>query len=566
VSVLTSSARTPGLLAALVLSLVLLPPAHCRPARSIGILVAPVGDGLCEIEATYADALVGELVALGLRAAFLHGASPMLRAYGARLPSVAAADDWTPLNTVLGRLADRLDLDYVALVSVWPAGEDAPAPKTLLVVRGGVARAIPAPRPAADATDTAAAVAERISAAIDDLGEPTDAGDEPIVAVDPRAVAAGEPAEGEPVVAADVPGDRDEDARTPTAAEQPAATPAREAGEGENADPLAPARQAYERGDHDRAAALIRHALEEAGPSADLYLLRAHIRIALHSRDDAAEDLRRAVALDPELVEARVWLARLLDEMGLWQSAIEHYEQAVAADPSDLEALLGLGRVYRDHGHRRKAVTLLTDAAHAGQSDPALLTLLADLHELEGQPELAERYLLQASSLTTGEGTAAILERLGDLYARRRRHRDALACYLRAAELSPSRAAMVQRRYLEVMAAADGSVHDALTSGWSILQDYADDGIGEREMVYRRLSEVRMQLEEAMHFADSVRPPDGLRAEHARRRFAYSLAVEATVAALSYLDLGDEAMKERADLRHRDALAEFNALQGGLGR
>jgi len=565
VSVLTSSARTPALLATLALVLLVPQPgADCRPARSIGVVVAPVGAAMTEIEAAYADALVGELVALGLRAAFLHGSSPMLRARGARLPSVAADDDWTPLGTVLSRLADRLGLDYVALVSVWPPA-DARGPKTLLVVRGGMARAVPAPQPAADAADTAAAMAERIFAAMADLGEPADASDEPVVAVDPGVVAAEEPAELEPVVAADVPAEPAGDAQAPTAAEQIPATPAGEAGEGERADPLAPARQAYERGDHDRAAALIRQALEEAGPSAELYLLRARIRIALQSRDDAAEDLRKAVALDPELVEARVWLARLLDEMGLWQAAIEHYEQAVATDATDLEALLGLARVYRDHGHRRKAMALLTDAADAGLSDPALLTLLADLHELEGQPELAERYLLQASSLTTGEGTAAILERLGDLYARRRRHREALACYLRAAELSPSRAAMVQRRYLEVMAAADSSVHDALTSGWSVLQDYADDGIGEREMVYRRLSEVRTQLEEALHFADSVRPPDGLRAEHARRQFAYSLAVEATVAALSYLDLGDEAMRERADLRHRDALAEFNALQGGLG-
>ena len=76
-----------------------------QPARTIGIVVAPAGERLAEHEALFADALVGELVGLGLQAAFLHDASPLLSATGASLPAVNAADDWTPLATVLDRLA-----------------------------------------------------------------------------------------------------------------------------------------------------------------------------------------------------------------------------------------------------------------------------------------------------------------------------------------------------------------------------------------------------------------------------------------------------------------------------
>ncbi|MGD9497875.1 MAG: tetratricopeptide repeat protein, partial [Armatimonadota bacterium] len=200
-----------------------------------------------------------------------------------------------------------------------------------------------------------------------------------------------------------------------------------------------------------------------------------------------------------------------------------------------------------------------------GQADPALLMLLAELHELEGDAEAAERYLQQAATVATGERGATILEQLGDLHAARGEHREALAYYLAAAERSPSHAAMLQRRYREVMAAADSSVQDALTTGWSAFADYVHNGVGEREVVYGGLSQVRAQLEEALRFVDGVHPPEQVRAEHVRRQFAYSLAVEATVAALSYVDLGTEGMMERAELRQREALAELSALRSELG-
>ncbi len=538
-----------------------------QPARTVGLMVAPAGERLAEHEALFADALVGELVAMDLQAVFLHDASPLLSATGASLPAVTATDDWTPLATVLDRLAARLRLDYVALVAIGASGS-AEAPKAMLVARGGASASGSCQAPVThSAEDLAAAVAGRLAALMAEVGEPREADDEPVVAADTGEAAAPAPAADEDTVPPAVPA-----AETPATDEPPVEgeqTPAAPEAGGEPAgptdDPLGAARAAYERGDYERAAILLREVANESGPTAQMYLLRARVRVALQLRDEALDDLQRAVALDPELVEARVWLAGMLAERGLWQNAIDHYRQALAVDPMNVSASLGLARVYRDHGHRRKGIALLSDAIRAGQSDPSLLVLLAELHQLEGNFEQAEAALLQVVAVTSGEAQAAALERLGDLYAGAGRNRNALTCYLRAAELSQSRASMVRRRYLDVMAAADNSVHEALTSGWSAFEEYARDGIGEREMVYRRLSEVRAQLQEAMSFADSVRPPEGLRAEHARRQYAYSLAVEATVAALSYLDLGDDAMRERATMRQRDAMAEFNGLRAGPG-
>lgn len=536
------------------------------PAHTLGVVVARAGEGLSEVEALSADALVAALVAQDLRAAFLHADSPLLRARGVQLPAVGASDDWTPLGPILGRIASRLQLDYLALIAVPPAPAEDTPPRIMLVARDGRAqlKSLPPLAAGGDARPEAfaALAAEHVLALLDELGEPRETEDEPVIAPGPATAVAAEPAPPGPAAIDDAPPVATADAPT-----TPPAVPGEEVEVAPEApDPLAPARQAYERGDYDGALLLLRDQAQAREGDAGLHLLRAKVLLALQSRAEAMVALERALVLDPALVEARVWLARLQAEQGLWQAAIEQYELTLAAEPANREALLGLARVYRDHGHRRKAIALLTEAVEAGESDPAVLVVLAELHETEGELEVAQRLLVQAASLSTGERTAEILERLGDLYAQRRLHREALSCYQRAAELSPSRSAMVQRRYLEVMAAADSSVNDALSAGWSAFRDYVDNRVGEREMVFRALSQVRAQVEEALQFADSVSPPDALEAEHARRQYAYSLTLEALVAALTYLDLGQAEMKTRANLRHQDAVAEFGALRGGLGR
>ncbi len=317
---------------------------------------------------------------------------------------------------------------------------------------------------------------------------------------------------------------------------------------------------AYEEGRLSDAEALLDVSLRETGASGAAYYLRARLSLAGRDRDAAIADLRRAVALDASLVEARVWLGRLLADQGLWQDARDHYEQAVEADPTHVEAVLGLARLYRDHGHRRKAVALLTEAIDRGQEAPGVLMLLAELHGRGGKVELAERYFVRAADAAEGEQEAVAWERLGDLYVELNRHPEALTCYVKAAEVSPSRTSMVERRYTEVMTAADGAVHEALTATWSAFEDYAESGIGQREMVYRRMSEMRTQLEEAMQFVESINPPGDLSARHIERQFAYSLAVEASVLALTWLDLGDDSMLGRAGEVHADAVAQFQRI------
>jgi len=544
--------------------------ATCASAEGVGVLLAPVGEHLTEPEALYADSIVVGLATAGRRATLLHESSPMVHAAAVSLPAVRADDDWTPLTGVLDSIAGRLQLDYVLLTALRSDGEGATA-SGLLVVRGGESAALPEVQ-APTGAEAATIVAQRLAAAVASLPGPRDvpgepvalapapgaapvpdgpAADEPPVEVPPAEPLA--PVAGQPYVPLTVADEPETTAGAPVAAApQPVD------------DALAAAEAAYSSGELDAAARLLEASIREAGPSARAFYLRARIGIGRQDREAAISDLRRAVTMDSTFTDAQVWLGRLLVDQGLWQAAQEQFERATASAPRHLDGLLGLARLYRDHGHRRRAIDLLMKADDLGQSDPTLLMLLAELQGSEGNVELAERYLTRVAGVTSGEQRALACEQLGNLHLQLGRHREALTCFINAAQISPSRASMAQRRYLEVMNAADGTVGAALTSGWAVFEDFAANGIGARELAYRTLSEINGELEAALGFAESIAPPGELGEIHGKRKFAYALAVEASVLALSWLDLGDEVVLARAREVHADAVREFEQLRAAV--
>ncbi len=543
----------------LLLSLVL---PLAAAADTVGVIIAPAGETLAEQEALVAEAVIAGLVGEGHQAALLHAESPFVRAHGVEVPAVAADDDWTPLDAVLGRLAVQLRLDHCMVLAATETDKTLTA-RARIVVRGGPGAGITAGVPAdGDAVGSLAQqMVERINGAIAQLPRPADPGEDAVPAAGPPAPERSEPA-APPDGSAD--GDQAPGAlEAATGSESAEAPAAGAAGSGSESELLIAARNAYSDGHHELAYELLSEYAEQHGPTPEYFMLRARLNIASQRPEDAIGDLRRVIDVSPEHVEARVWLGRLLSDQGLWQQAVSHYQAALESDPTRLDALLGLARLWRDHGHRGRAIELLAGAYAQGQTDPSLLALLAELHELEGDTDIAEQYYLEAAQRADEDEAAAVLERLGDLYASQQRHREALSCYSQAATLNPSRAGMVERRYAEVMRAADNAVYEALTSGWSVWEDYVTAGVGERELVFRELAHLQRQVKEAMLLADSVTPPGDARADHARRQFAYSVAVEAMLAALTHLDLGREDMRQRALERRNEALAELQALRGG---
>ena len=114
------------------------------------------------------------------------------------------------------------------------------------------------------------------------------------------------------------------------------------------------------------------------------------------------------------------------------------------------------------------------------------------------------------------------------------------------------------------MSAADRTVYDELTEAWVGFEAFVRDVSGERELIYLRMAACCGHVQEAMNFADGIMPPEEMGSVHARRQYAYSLAYEAAVTGLSYLDLDGAEMRERSMARCREAIKELESLRGTM--
>jgi len=149
---------------------------------------------------------------------------------------------------------------------------------------------------------------------------------------------------------------------------------------------------------HARQAA--RRALEEAAGFDAKQWQELGAELEAVAGDEARDAYRRALELDPYLVQARVNLGRLLHEAGRLDAAREHYRLALSVAPHDVTALFNLGVALEDLGLEDAAVTAYRDAI---QSDPRCADAhfnLARLLERRGDSRSALRYLSAYRRLT----------------------------------------------------------------------------------------------------------------------------------------------------------------------
>ena len=97
-------------------------------------------------------------------------------------------------------------------------------------------------------------------------------------------------------------------------------------------------------------------------PDAEFELWTGHILESLGRPSDALPAYRRAVALEPTMVEAHYRLGRLLALRGSGKEAITELQQVVQATDTYPEAWLSLGLAYRDLGERERALEAFSKA------------------------------------------------------------------------------------------------------------------------------------------------------------------------------------------------------------
>jgi tetratricopeptide (TPR) repeat protein len=140
--------------------------------------------------------------------------------------------------------------------------------------------------------------------------------------------------------------------------------------------------------------------IEEDPRSAKAHFWRGWVVERLNHREDALDDYRRAVELDPGLVDARLRVAEMCLDQTRVEEAAPHLEALKKLAPDRPEVLSALGRWRFIRGELDEARPLLEAAVKKLPNDPTLLINLARLEQGQEPPRPAEaekwlRHLLE---------------------------------------------------------------------------------------------------------------------------------------------------------------------------
>lgn len=116
--------------------------------------------------------------------------------------------------------------------------------------------------------------------------------------------------------------------------------------------------------------------------------------------DEAEAEFKRALALNPSLVEARYEYAWLLASIGRFAEAIVEAERAVHVDPLSVNANLALGSMYSSARQYDQAIAQLRKTIELDPNDPRAYGFLANIYEQMEMYEEAVRARQKAMNLS----------------------------------------------------------------------------------------------------------------------------------------------------------------------
>ncbi|MGE5532027.1 MAG: tetratricopeptide repeat protein, partial [Bacteroidota bacterium] len=304
---------------------------------------------------------------------------------------------------------------------------------------------------------------------------------------------------------------------------------------------LAAAEKFLGQGDYRRAEDLLLKAEEAREPRASVFSGWAKLEAARQNKVAERTWLERTINADPGDVPAHLRLAELLREAGLWRKAVDEYDLVIKAQPDNVQAYLGLSSLYAAQSQPRRAAEILSEAVKHRPEDCSLYLRLGDLYApRKALPEAEEAYDT-AARLSKGEQRADALDRLGDLYVLADREREGFICYAEASKLrSESNSPLAEKRYRQIMGAADDALGKVLDKAAQGLDGYLSGRNVTREEAFGAMSDFNTQVQEVSNFVESITPPTNLKLPHAQRKLAYSLAAEAALYGLLYLDQGKQ--------------------------
>ncbi len=191
-------------------------------------------------------------------------------------------------------------------------------------------------------------------------------------------------------------------------------------------------------GDPIQAEAIALQAVEDAPACARAWLVIGAARHVMKNLEAALPAMKRALALDPELEEARRACVAILLEQKKPREALAHVEELLRRRPAAADFLVDAGVVLEELGEPETALARYDEALRRSPGDfrarlnrGALLARLGRLEEaLRDNQALVRSYV----------GSAAAHYNLADVLLRLDRHAEALAAAERALRLQPDAA------------------------------------------------------------------------------------------------------------------------------
>jgi tetratricopeptide (TPR) repeat protein len=148
---------------------------------------------------------------------------------------------------------------------------------------------------------------------------------------------------------------------------------------------------ALKRGNRDQALIEINRALELEPNRAAFHEDLALLQSADASKASSVEDeLKKAVALSPKSVNAKMLLESFYARNSRWQEAEKTGWDAVATDPNSLSARVNLAQVILKQGDQARAEQVLRQASKDLADSPQGVRILADYFEGSGQMDKAK--------------------------------------------------------------------------------------------------------------------------------------------------------------------------------
>ncbi len=308
-----------------------------------------------------------------------------------------------------------------------------------------------------------------------------------------------------------------------------------------SASPTEAARRLVAEGKVGAAIDVLNRVSDAGRRSVEVLDLRAELHL-MQGNDAAAErDWLRAAQLEPTAISPRLALARLHSHRALWPDAVALYREVLLFAPRNVDAILGLANALQ-HSGRTVGARRLIEAAAETIGDRRIQEQWARMALEAGHPEDAEKALRLIVDGLQGIAKTDALNRLASLYAKSGRLDEALAAVRESLTIERAAGKTTNATYDLMADVADQTV-TKITAGIGATLAELGNGALHREHALAETARVRERLTDVESLVQGIDAPADRGAANAGRLYAYSLAGEAVVSALTYVDVGGDSRR-----------------------